>query len=423
MSHTKTIAKTLDTSDVLCDYKKEFYLLKNTIYMDGNSLGLLSKRAEKSLLEVIRAYKLLGIEGWIQGENPFFYLAERLGKMFSQVVGALPEEVVIANSTSVNLHQLLATFYRPKGKRVKILIDEFIFPTDRYVIVSQLLLHGRNPKKELVVVKSINGKTIDTTDVIAAMTDEVAIIVLPTVLYQSGQLLDMQHLTQAAHKKGIFIGFDACHSAGVVPHAFHDDNVDFAVFCTYKYLNGGPGASAGLFVHKNHLGKVPGLAGWFGSAKDRQFDMDSNIQIADSAGAYQIGTPHILSMAPLLGSLELINQVGIQAIRKKSLALTEYMMELVDKEVSKYGFSLVTPRLADARGGHIALTHPEATSICKALKENGVIPDFRPPTIIRFAPSPLYTSFEDVYKTIRILKNIMIRNLYKNFVNKREVVA
>lgn len=423
MKLSRSYALELDAKDQLRHYKKEFYFSKGTIYMDGNSLGLLSKRAEKTLFEIVESYKLFGIDGWLKGKYPYFHLAEKLGEMTAPLIGALPEEVVVTGSTTVNLHQLLATFFKPKGRRTKILTDELAFPSDIYAIKSQLRLHGLIPNEHLIVVKSSDGKMIEEDDLILSMIEEVTLIVLPTVIYRNGQLLNVKKLTEEAHKRNIIIGFDACHSIGVIPHKFHKESVDFAFFCTYKYVNGGPGAEAGLFVHKKHFGTYPGLAGWFSSRKDVQFDMSHDLQPAYTAGAYQIGTPHILSMAPLLGALNLLNEAGISRIRKKSIELTEYMMELIDSELAGMGFSIGTPKSHEERGGHVALEHNDAARICKALKERSIISDYRPQNIIRLAPAPLYTSFRDVYKVIQVIKRIMLEKDYLKFTNKRELVA
>lgn len=423
MNSSKNYALKLDAQDELHRYRQEFYLPANAIYMDGNSLGLLSKRAEQSLAQVVEAYKLYGIDSWTKGKNPYFYMAEKLGDKIAPLVGALEGEVVITGSTTVNLHQLVATFFEPKGTRTKILIDEFAFPTDVYAVKSQLLLHGLDPSEHLVLVKSTDGQTISEDDIISLLTDEVALLILPTVVYSTGQLLDIKRITTAAHDHDALVGFDASHSVGVVPHNFHEDGVDMAVFCTYKYVNGGPGAPAGIFVHQKHFGKYPALAGWFSSRKDVQFDMAHDLVPADNAGAYQIGTPHVLSMAPLQGALELISEVGILRIRKKSSQLTEYLIELVNSELRDMGFAIASPLTVDARGGHVALRHKEAASICKALKNRGVVPDFRFPDIVRLAPSPLYGSFVDVYEAVQILKDIMTKRDHLAFSNKREIIA
>lgn len=421
--YERQYARFLDAQDELAPYREEFYLQEGTIYLDGNSLGLLSKRAEQALFDILQAWKTYGIDGWTSGNYPWFYLSESLGEKMASIVGGKPEEVIVTGSTTVNLHQLVATFYEPKGRRTKILADELTFPSDIYALKSQLKLKGYDPEKHLVLVKSKDGRTIDETDIIAAMTDEIALIVLPSVLYRSGQLLDMKTLTEEAHKRGIMIGFDLCHSVGAIPHQLHDWGVDFAFWCNYKYLNAGPGSVAALYVNEKHLGREPGLSGWFSSKKEKQFDMELELAQAAHAGAFQIGTPHILSTAPLIGSLSLFCEVGIEKIRQKSLALTRYMMELVEHELAGYGFTIGNPTDDAQRGGHVYLEHPEAARICKALKAEGVIPDFRKPNGIRLAPVALYNTFEDVWQTVQILKQMMKEGRHKKFDNERGVVA
>jgi kynureninase len=420
---TQDFARKLDAQDRLARFREEFYIQPGTIYLDGNSLGLLSKRAEQSLLHSLEDWKRLAIDGWTQGEHPWFYLAEKLGEMSAPLVGALPEEVVVSGSTTTNLHQLAATFYQPQGKRTKILADELNFPSDIYALQSQLRLRGYDPSEHLVRVKSRDGRFLEEEDIIAAMTDEIALVVLPTVLYRSGQLLDIERLTAEAHKRGILIGFDGCHSVGAIPHRFSEWGVDFAYWCNYKYLNSGPGGVGGLYVNQKHFGRLPGLAGWFGSRKDRQFDMEHTFTPAETAGAYQIGTPHILSMAPLLGSLEMFAEATIQAIREKSLRQTQYLMDLIDSQLAGFGFTVGNPRDDKRRGGHVSLEHEEAARICKALKENGIIPDFRAPNVIRLAPVALYTSYGEVWSAVQILQRIMRDKEYEKYENKRGVVA
>ncbi len=422
MDFTREYAIRLDAGNEL-SYREEFYIKEDGIYLDGNSLGLLSKRAEKSLLDLLDSWKHHAIDGWTEGDNPWFYLSEKLGKELAPIVGAHPEEVIVSGSTTVNLHQLVSTFYKPEGKRTKILADELNFPSDIYALQSQVKLKGYDPDEHLVQVKSADGHTLKEEDIVAAMTDEIALIVLPGVLYRSGQVLDMEYLTAEAHKRGIEIGFDLCHSVGSVPHSLSDWDVDFAFWCNYKHLNGGPGSTGGLFVNKRHFGQVPGLAGWFSSRKDKQFDMEHVLTAAEDAGAYQIGTPNIFSMAPIIGSLSMFNEAGMERIREKSLKLTGYMIKLIQHELDRHGFILRNPLDEKKRGGHIYLEHPEAARICKALKAEGVIPDFRAPNGIRLAPVALYNTFEDVWKTVQILKGIMEEEKYKQFENKRGVVA
>ncbi|MEH7238187.1 kynureninase [Bacillus sp. JJ1562] len=416
-------ARKLDKEDPLAKFRDEFYLQPNTIYMDGNSLGLLSKRAEQSLLDSLEDWKEYGIDGWTQGRQPWFYMSEKASEQLAPLVGASPEEVIVTGSTTVNLHQLVATFYQPKGKRTKIVADELNFPSDIYALQSQLRIHGLNPEEHLVRVKSRDGGYLAEDDIIEAMTDEVALVVLPSILYRSGQILDMKHLIAEAHKRGILIGFDSCHSVGAIPHSFSEWDVDFAFWCNYKHLNGGPGAVAGLYVNRKHFGVLPGLAGWFGSDKEKQFDMEHSFTPADNAGAFQIGTPHVLSLAPLLGSLDMFAEAGIEQIRTKSLLLTNFLIELIDSELAGMGFTIGSPREDSVRGGHVSLEHKEAARICKALKENGIIPDFRAPNMIRLAPVPLYNSFEDVWNVVQMLKTIMEEKQYEKFKNERDVVA
>ncbi|MFD5851580.1 kynureninase [Cytobacillus pseudoceanisediminis] len=422
MDFTREYAIGLDAGNEL-SYREEFYIKEDGIYLDGNSLGLLSKRAEKSLLDLLDSWKHHAIDGWTEGDNPWFYLSEKLGKELAPIVGAHPEEVIVSGSTTVNLHQLVSTFYKPQGKRTKILADELNFPSDIYALQSQVKLKGYDPDEHLVQVKSADGHTLKEEDIVAEMTDEIALIVLPGVLYRSGQVLDMEYLTAEAHKRGIEIGLDLCHSVGSVPHSLSDWDVDFAFWCNYKHLNGGPGSTGGLFVNKRHFGQVPGLAGWFSSRKDKQFDMEHVLTAAEDAGAYQIGTPNIFSMAPIIGSLSMFNEAGMERIREKSLKLTGYMIKLIQHELDGHGFILRNPLDEKKRGGHIYLEHPEAARICKALKAEGVIPDFRAPNGIRLAPVALYNTFEDVWKTVQILKGIMDQEKYKQFENKRGVVA
>jgi kynureninase len=423
MPYTIEHAQQLDAQNELRSFRDEFYIKEGTIYMDGNSLGLLSKRAEASLLQILDSWKELGIDGWTQGEHPWFYLSERLGDLMAPLVGAKPEEVIVTGSTTLNLHQLVATFYEPQGNRTKIVADELSFPSDIYALQSQLKLKGLNPDEHLVRVKSRDGRTLTEEDIIEAMTDDVALIVLSSVLYRSGQILNMKKITEEAHRRGILIGWDLCHSIGTIPHALDEWDVDFAFWCNYKYLNGGPGCVAGLYVNEKHFGRTPGLAGWFSSDKRKQFDMEHTLTPAPDAGAYQLATPHVLSMAPLLGSLELFHEAGIDRLRKKSLQLTQYMMDLIRYELADFGFSFGNPLDDETRGGHIYLEHSEAARICKALKAKGVIPDFRKPNGIRLAPVALYNSFEDVFRTVQILKAIMTEETYKQYENTRDVVA
>ena len=420
--YTVGYAKERDELDPLHSYRKEFYLKEDTIYLDGNSLGLLSKRAEKALMDVLNDWKTLGIDGWTKGGNSWFYMAQQLGEMTTSLIGAKKEEVIVTGSTTTNIHQLVSTFYNPTATKYKILADDATFPSDIYALKSQLKLKGYDPSNALVKVKSQDGMLIEE-EIIRNMSEDVALIFLPSVLYRSGQILDMERITAEAHKRKIIIGFDLCHSIGSVPHQLDEWDVDFAVWCTYKHLNGGPGAVGGLYVNSKHFGQEPGLAGWFSSKKEVQFDMSHELIPDIDAGAYEIGTPHILSMAPLLGSLAMFNEAGIDQIRQKSLKLTDYMITLINHELSEYDFKIVSPLEHNKRGGHLLVQHPYAASICKALKEEGITPDFRAPNFIRIGPVALYNSFTDIWKTVQVLKRIMAEETYKKYENKRDIIA
>ena len=417
-------ARDLDKDNEMIAYKEEFYQDDNRIYLVGNSLGLLSKSAEKEIMQTLDEWREHGVEGWTKGEPAWFWYGEKLGDMTAPLIGAEPEETIVTGSTTLNIHQLLASFYRPEGRRKKILVDELNFPSDIYAVKSQLAQHGN--ESELVVVESQDGRTLEEEDIIAAFNDEIAIALLPTVLYQSGQLLDVERLTEAAHEHGILIGFDLAHSVGILPHDLSGAGVDFALWCNYKYLNAGPGAVGGLYVNKKHFDREPGLAGWWGHDKETQFEMSHEFTPAEDAGAMQISTLPILSSAPLFSSLDMINEIGIEKVREESLKRTSYlaylMAEKLDTETVNY--SIVTPEDDSRRGGHIAVKFErEAYRISKALKEAGVIVDFREPDTIRFAPSPLYISFEDLYNAVEILADIINQERFEEVTKERGSVT
>lgn len=422
VQYTREYAQKLDEQDDLRKFRNEFFLKSDGVYMDGNSLGMMSKRAEQATYDLLESWKQYAIDGWTEGEHPWYYISESLGEKLAGLVGAKKEEVIVTGSTTVNLHHLVSTFYQPQRNRTKILADSLNFPSDIYALKAQLRLKGYD-ESHLIQVQSEDGHILNEQTIIDEMTDDVALIVLPSVLYRSGQILDMKGLTEAAHERGIKIGFDLCHSVGAMPHDLHEWDVDFAFWCTYKHLNGGPGSVGALYVNEQHFGITPGLAGWFSSNKEKQFDMEHDLTPAESAGAFQIGTPHVLSAAPLVGALDLFNEAGIENVRKKSLQLTAYMMELITHELSGYNISICNPTNDEQRGGHIYLEHLEAARICKALKARKVTPDFRTPSGIRLAPVALYNSFEDVYDCVHILKTIMKHEEYKQFENVRGIVS
>ena len=418
-------ARARDARDPLAAFRDRFYRRPGVAYLDGNSLGLASRDAEAAVLAALEQWKRLAIDGWLAETRPWFSIGEELGALQADLVGAQPSEVVLTGSTTVDIHAMVGTFYRPSGRRTKIVADALNFPSDLYALAGQIRLHGLDPAEHLVVVQSRDGRTMDEADLIDALTDDVALLVVPSVLYRSGQLLDIERLTRAAHERGILVGFDCSHSVGAVPHRLHEWGVDWAVWCTYKYLNGGPGSLATIFVHERHHGIGPGLPGWWGSDKERQFDMSTTFTPAGNAGAWQIGTPSILGSASLFGALAITHEAGIDRIREKSLALTGWLMELVDAYLAEppYGFEIGTPRDASRRGGHMALVHPEAVPICKALKARGLVPDFRPPNIIRVAPVALSTTYEEIWQLVAALREIVGTREYERFGAVRETVA
>lgn len=415
-----------DADDPLREYRERFYTPPGIVYLDGNSLGLLSRDAEATLLRVLDEWKHLGIDAWLQASPPWYILAEDLGALMAPLVGADADEVVVTGSTTVNLHALVATFYQPTLIRRKMIATALDFPSDIYALESQIRLHGGDPARDLSIVPSRDGRLIEEEDLIAALSDEVALLVLPAVYYRSGQLLDIERLTRAAHARGALLGIDGCHSVGLVPHHFDAWDVDFAFWCSYKYLNSGPGGTAALYVNRRHFGHAPGLVGWWGSNKTSQFDMSHAFTGAMTAGQWQIGTPPLLSTAPLHGSLRMFAEAGIERVRAASLARTDYLIGLIEAmglTDAPYHYAIGTPRAHHRRGGHVAVEHPEAARIAKALKARGVVPDFRPPNIIRLAPIALYTSYAECWQAVQHLKAIIDERAYDAYVIGRELVA
>lgn len=415
----------LDEADQLAGYRERFYRLPGCIYMDGNSLGLMSYDAESTLLRVIDEWKKLGIKGWSDAKEPWIGYAEMLGELQAPIVGAYPDELVVTGGTTVNLHALVAAFYRPEGRRRKILADELNFPSDLYALSAQIRLRGGDPDEDLLLVKSRDGVLIEEHDVVDAMSDEVALVLLPSVYYRSGQLLDMGRLTEEAHDRGILIGFDCSHSVGVVPHYLSEWGVDFAFWCNYKYVNGGPGSTGSLYVNRRHFGSMPGLAGWFGNDRSTMFEMRTEFDPARTAAAWMIGTTTMLSSAPIEGSLRMMAEAGIMNIREKSIRITDYLMYLINETLSgePYNYGVATPREPERRGGHVGVTHEDAWRVTQALIARGVVPDFRPPNIIRLAPIPLYISYHDVWAVAQHLKAVIDGGEHEVFSDDRGTVT
>jgi kynureninase len=360
------------------------------IYLDGNSLGLLTDEAESAVLRTLTEWRELAIHGWTEGKHPWLFLAERTGAQLARLIGSESKSVVATGSITVNLHQLLATLYDGRGK---VLIEAGAFPTDRYAIQSHLKLRG--------VLEGLVAVAPDEDAIEAAFAyGEFSCAVLPSVVYTTGRLLDMERLTKAARKHNVTLLWDLAHSIGIVPHQLDVWGCDGAFWCGYKWLAAGPGSVGGLYLNPRHHDKSPGLQGWFGSRKDALFTGDEVLQPADGAARLQLGTSHVLSLAPLEATAKALANYGIERLRRESLAFTALLRSLAIKA----GFTVVTPREDFQRGGHITIQHPNAAALCRALREHQIVPDHRPPDLIRFAPHPLYTTEEDCKTAVMTLK-------------------
>lgn len=416
-------AASRDAADPLAEFYDRFLHPEDAYYMDGNSLGPLSEDAKKAVESLLDDWQTLAIRGWEEAKPPWFYYGERLGDRLAPLVGAPPDTCVVTGGTTVNIHTLIGSFLDAhQGDTV--LANELDFPTDHYAIRSQLRQRGSDRAVGLLTVESRDGRTIKTADVTAAITEhEPDIVFMPSVLYRSGQLLDIEAITETAHEYGAVAGFDLAHSIGVVPHELDAADVDFAVWCSYKYLDGGPGAVGGLYVNESHFDLEPALAGWWGHEKSTQFEMRSTFTPADDAGAWQISTPPLLAMAPLDGALDIIEAAGIDEIRTKSLTMTAYLQFLVDEKLEEVGYENGTPREATRRGGHVAIEHDNAYQISQALRDRGVVVDFRPPNVIRVCPSPLSTRFEEVWAVTDVMREIVETGEYETFESRRTGVT
>jgi len=410
----------LDAADPLSRFRDEFVLPPGRIYLDGNSLGLLSRRAQDAAISVIAQWGALGIDGWMSADPPWTTLADRTAARLARFVGGSARETAVTGGTTANLHQLLATLFRPHAEGPNTIVGiSTNFPSDNYALASHLQMRGLEPEDALRLVLPRKDRLVATSDIIAAFTPDVQLAVLPSVLFTTGQLLDVVGITREAHARGILIGWDLAHSIGAVPHALgSNDGPDFAFWCSYKWLNAGPGAAGGLFLHRRHHPIRPGMAGWWGMRADRRFSMAATHEPEEGASSLHIGTPAILSIAPLEGALAMIADAGgVEPLREKSLAQTNLIIEIAESFPENLRIEVVSPLDAASRGGHVALSHPEAWRVCQALKAVGVTPDFRPPDIIRLAPSPLYTSFAEIVDAMALLRQVIETGAYESFPN------
>ncbi len=410
-------AQQLDAEDPLRSFRDRFHLPRGNngeplIYFAGNSLGLMPKFARQIVEQELEDWAKLGVDAHLKGKTPWYSYHETLREPAARLVGAQPIEVICMNSLTVNLHLMMATFYRPTKSRFKILMEDPAFPSDTYAIKTQIVHHGLEPKEALLLARPREGEfTVRTEailDLIEKHADELAVVLLGGVNFFTGQWFDIPTISAAAQKHGITVGIDLAHAIGNVPLSLHDWNVDFAVWCSYKYLNAGPGAVAGAFVHERHATntKLPRLAGWFGNDPNTRFRLHLEpefIPVA-SADGWQISNPPILSMAPLRASLALFEEAGMEALRQKSIKLTNYLQFLLEDGGSGKLFNVITPREANERGCQLSIQaqeHPK--ELFGKLEAAGVKCDFREPNVIRAAPTPLYNTFHEVWRFARIL--------------------
>lgn len=398
-------AAALDAADPLAPFAARFRKRPDEIYLDGNSLGLPCDTAEVSLRVALDAWRELAIRGWTDGPDPWFEMSRKAAGLLAGLLGADVQDVMVGGSTTVNLHQLLASFSDPW--RSGVLIDGTAFPSDRYAVQSHLKQLGLHRDLGLRVVPAEADGLLSEDRILAAMDEDIGFAVLPAVVYTTGQLLDVARLDREATARRVLVAWDCSHSAGVVRHDFARDRVRLAFGCGYKWLNGGPGAVGWLYARAGWREAWPGLAGWFGCDPARQFEMATEFHPAPDAGRFQIGTPHVFSLAPLLGSLPVLADAGIDRIRAKSLDQTAFLRRLVAERLTRFGVRVVTPLADHKRGGHLALAHPDAGRLSRALRQRGVIPDHRPPDLLRLAPAPLYTSFAECERAVGILEDIL----------------
>jgi len=405
----ESFARRLDADDPLRSCREQFILPRRPdgtplVYLCGHSLGLQPAATRGLVAQELDDWARLGVDGHFRGATPWYSYHETLRDAGARLVGALPHEVVFMNSLTVNLHLMLATFYRPSGDRRRILTDEPAFPSDLYAVRSQIRWHGLDPVDDLLTVPPRPGEhTIrpeDVEEVLERRGPEIAVVWWNAVNFLNGQFHDVPRLTAAAHRHGCLIGLDLAHAAGNVPLALHDWGVDFAVWCSYKYLNGGPGAVGGCFVHERHGRNLslPRLAGWWGNDPATRFRMHLQPDFVPQPGAdgWQVSNPPILALAPLRASLALFDAAGMSALRAKSERLTAYLTYLLDR-LPPGRFEVVTPRAPRRRGAQVSLLVRERPrELARALEEAGVVCDFREPNVIRAAAAPLYNTFHDV---------------------------
>ncbi len=420
--NSKEFAQSLDREDSLSHYKEEFIFPvikgKKAIYFTGNSLGLQPKSAKKYVDDVMEDWARLAVNGHFQAEKPWWDYHERFSEKLGKIVGAKAHEITVMNTLTVNLHLLMVSFYLPEKKRFKIICEEKAFPSDQYMISSQVRFHGFDPEAAVVAVKKREGeqsfRTEDILQIIREVGEECALVLIGGVNYYSGEVMDMETITKAGHEAGAKVGWDLAHAAGNVELHLHDWDVDFAAWCSYKYMNSGPGNASGCFIHEKYHGleDIPRFEGWWGHNKQRRFLMEAYFQPEPNAHAWQISNAPVLALAPYLASLEMFDKVGMPALiekRKLIVGYLDFILKEIDREIEG-DFEIITPIAPGRRGTQLSVfLHGEGKEIFRYLSENGVITDWREPNVIRLAPAPFYCSFEDMYEFGQILKEGILR--------------
>jgi len=415
--NTPEFAQQLDEQDPLKAFKNKFLIPqhngKDAIYLCGNSLGLQPVAAKDYLNDQLANWQQLGVEGWFEGNDPWLSYHQKLTPALSAIVGANSNEVSVMNSLTVNLHLLMVSFYKPNTKRYKILMEGGAFPSDQYALESQVNFHGFDAKDALIEIFPRSGEdTLRMEDILEAISnnaDQLALVLFSGINYYTGQFFDIEAITKAAHDVGVIAGFDLAHAAGNVHLKLHDWGVDFACWCSYKYMNSGPGGISGIFVHEKHFNEdLNRFAGWWGYRKDKQFLMDSGFDAEPGAEGWQVSTPPIILMALHKASLDIFEETGgLLVLRAKSEVLTGYLEFLINEvnlKKSKELFKIITPKESNKRGGQLSVVCAgDAKGVFNYLTKNGVIGDWREPNVIRLSPVPLYNSFSDVFNAGRIL--------------------
>ena len=410
-------ARALDAADPLHAWRERFVLPhddagRELVYLCGHSLGAQPTLAADYVEEVMRDWRALGVDGFFAGRHRWLDYHERAIPTLAALAGAQPQEVTVMNTLTVNLHLLLVSFYRPAGDRTALLMERPAFPSDRYAAESQVRYHGLDPARDLIEIAPREGEQLlRTEDIVATIEREgprIATILLPGVQYLTGQRLDIGAITAAGRQAGCTVGWDLAHAIGNVPLALHDAGVDFAVWCHYKYVNGGPGAAGGAFVHARHAERrdLPRFAGWWGHDKATRFRMGPDFQPIAGADGWQVSTPSILALAPVVASLEYFATVGLAALRTKSIGLTNYLEALVDARLPGR-VTLLTPRDASERGAALSFRlhcgRDSARAAFDGLLARGIVPDWREPGVIRAAPVPFYNSYDDAWRFVDAL--------------------